>query len=412
MTLSDTLLIYAPVPLHAHGSNLLLEDQACNGLRLWAENFERVIVMMPLEKGPAPASWVPIQNVGPSLERIEIEPLPSAYRPDKFFYHLPSVSRKIRDLINRSNFIGFSIGGLFGDWGSVSCIHAQLLQRPFYVWTDRVESEVIRRTANQGNWRRRLRARLTHRPVAWLEKAIIRRATLGLFHGRETYDVYAPYCRRPELVHDIHLKRADHISDAALAAKIYDAACGPLRICYVGRADTMKGPFDWLEVLEKLKTASVVFDAVWVGDGVHYREMQTRIARAGLGDRVSMPGAIAEREHVLEVLRTSHLFMFCHKTPESPRCLIEALVSGCPIVGYDGSFARDITEANGGSLLTPMHDTNALANTVATLANDRTRLLELIQSARSDGAPFDDESVFRHRSELIKLHLPRFIGIP
>ena len=43
-----TLLIYAPVPLYrAADGGWLVEAQACNGLRLWAENFARVIVMMP-----------------------------------------------------------------------------------------------------------------------------------------------------------------------------------------------------------------------------------------------------------------------------------------------------------------------------------------------------------------------------
>lgn len=396
------------MPLYRQGSNFLLEDQACNGLRLWADHFERLIVMMPVEKGTPPASWGPIQQVGPALERIQIEPLPSAYRPDRFIAHLPSGIRKIRNLIAKSNYIGFSIGGLFGDWGSVACIQAQLLGRPFYVWTDRVESEVTRRTANQGNWRQRLRARVTYLPMAWLEKAIIRRSSLGLFHGRETYNAYAPFCRNPQLVHDIHLKRADHISQEALIEKIATAATGPLRICYVGRADAMKGPLDWIAVLEKLQAASVDFTAVWLGTGEQYREMQTRVSQAGLGERVALPGQITEREHVLTTLRNSHIFLFCHKTPESPRCLIEALISGCPIVGYEASFARDITEANGGRQLTPMHDTNQLAKAVAELAKDRKRLAELIQLAHRDGRPFDDESVFRHRSELIIRHLPRF----
>lgn len=289
---SKTLLIYAPVPLHEQDGILLLEDQACNGLRLWAEHFERLIVMMPLDTGSPPPTWVPITQVGPALERIEIQPLPMAYRPDKFLLHLPATRRKIRALIERSDFIGFSIGGLFGDWGSVSCIEAYRLGRPYYVWTDRVESEVVRRTADQGAWRHRLRARLTHRPMAWLERALIRRAALGLFHGRETYDAYAPFCQKPEVVHDIHIKRQDHISAEALVVKMAHVSEGPLRICYVGRADPMKGPLDWIEVLEKLAAASVDFRALWLGDGADYHPMRSRVERAGLSDRVEMPGLL------------------------------------------------------------------------------------------------------------------------
>lgn len=39
------------------------------------------------------------------------------------------------------------------------------------------------------------------------------------------------------------------------------------------------------------------------------------------------------------------------------------------------------------------------------LGRDRTRLADLIERAAQDGAPFDDVSVFRHRSELIRAYL-------
>ena len=92
-------------------------DQACNGLRLWAENFSRLVVMMPLAEGPPPPSWVPLARVGAALERIEIVPLPQAYRPDRFVARLPAVRRQLRALIARADYLSFAIGGLFGDWG-------------------------------------------------------------------------------------------------------------------------------------------------------------------------------------------------------------------------------------------------------------------------------------------------------
>ena len=130
----ETLLIYAPVPLHRAGGRpdgaLTLEGQACNGLRLWAENFGRVISMMPLAEGPPPPDWVPLTEVGPSLERIRIEPMPVAWRPDRFLRALPAARRRIRALIDEADYLSFSIGGLFGDWGSVACVEARRMGRP------------------------------------------------------------------------------------------------------------------------------------------------------------------------------------------------------------------------------------------------------------------------------------------
>lgn len=403
----DTLLIYAPVPLYLGPDDaLMLEEQACNGLRLWAENFARLIVLMPLETGTVPANWVPLSRVGAGLDRIEICALPSAYRPDRFLSSLPEARRRIRGLIDRADYLSFAIGGLFGDWGAVACREAYAMGRPYAVWTDRVESRVVRQTMGNGPFRARLRARLIHRPMAMLERYVIRRAALGLFHGRETYEAYAPYCRQPQIVHDIHIARGDHIDPSALARKIADARSGKaIRICYAGRAEPMKGPLDWIEVLNGLAARSVDFTATWLGDGSQYTAMKDRVSRYGLADRVSLPGHVADRDTVLAALRDAHLFLFCHRTPESPRCLIEALTSGCPIVGYDGAFARDLVATHGGGRFAPIGETEALAEIIGGLAGDRTELGDLIPRAAKDGAPFDDMSVFRHRSMLIKEYL-------
>lgn len=400
------LLIYAPVPLHLRDGIFLLEGQACNGLARWADNFERLRVMMPLDPSPPPPDWVPLSHIGPRLDTIDLVPLPTAYRPDRFLAELPLVRRRIRALIAHADYLSFAIGGLFGDWGAVSCFEARRMGRPYAVWTDRVESEVVRRTAaRHGAWKTRLRAQIEHRPMAWLEHAAIRGAELGLFHGRETFDAYKPYCRHPELVHDIHISKSDHIPPETLAAKVATAATGPLRVCYVGRAEEMKGPLDWVETLARVAAAGIDFQATWLGDGSQRAAMQERVAALGLEDRIGLPGFTTNRAALLSALRETHLFLFCHKTPESPRCLIEALISGSPIVGYDGAFARDLVSIHQGGIFTPLNDPAALAEAVIGLGRDRTRLADLIERAARDGAPFDDVSVFRHRSELIRAYL-------
>lgn len=387
---------------------LALEDQACNGLRLWAENWDRLTVLLPvIEDQPPPPAWVPMTRVGPALDRIALEPLPEAWTPLRFLRRLPAVRRRLRALIAASDYRGFAIGGLVGDWGAVACREAHVMGRPFYVWTDRVESAVARSAAAApGPWKQRLRARLEHRPMAVLERRIVGWADLGLFHGRETYDAYAPFSRNPRLVHDIHLSRADHIPGDLLAEKLARAGQGPLRIAYVGRADPMKGPLDWVAALAGLARRGADFTAEWLGDGADLPAMRRAVADAGLGARVHLRGFVRDRGEVLAAMRGAHVFLFCHKTPESPRCLIEALASGTPILGYDGAFARDLIDGNGGGLLVPRDDTGALARALADLAADRGRLAGLIAAAARDGQQFDDAAVFAHRSRLIRDHLP------
>lgn len=408
-----SLLIYAPVPLHLYQGKFYIERQAVNGLRLWGQHFHPVTVMMPVSEVAPPQGWVPLGAHLKDLADVIIEPLPMAYRPDQFARALPRTLRRIRDLIAQSDYLSFAIGGLFGDWGAVSCLAAHQMRRPFAVWTDRVESEVMRqaqeraydKALDQSTRRSRLRARLYHRPMAWLERAVISRADLGLFHGAETYQAFEGFCRNPQLVHDIHIAESDHIGSEELTQKMSEAARGPLRLVYAGRADAMKGPIDWTTVLERLKVMGVQFEATWLGDGEALPQMRARIARAGLASQVHFPGFVEDRDAVLRAVRQADLFMFCHKTAESPRCLIEALTCGTPIQGYGCAYAKDLISGHQGGVLVQRGDTEALAHAVAALDADRPRLAQMIADARADGAPFSDTRVFAHRAAILKAHL-------
>jgi colanic acid/amylovoran biosynthesis glycosyltransferase len=401
-----TLLLYAPVPLFSSDQGYLLEDQATNGLRLWAENFERVIAMYPVETGTPPSSWIPLRSSGIDMNRVEIVALPTAYRPDRFLRHYWKVRRQIAGLIDRAEYLTFAVGGLFGDWGSVAASEAYKKGRRFAVWADRVESEVVRYEARTApTLKGRLRASLTHGPMAMLERTTIRRATLGLFHGAETYARYAPFARAAEIVHDIHLHERDRIPLSDLEEKKRSVFQEPLKICYIGRAHPMKGTEDWIDVMAELKAAGVDFRATWLGDGERLPAMQTQVKRLGLDQQVTLPGFVRDREAILKILREAHVFMFCHKTPESPRNLIEALVSGTPLVGYDSPFPRDLISVNGGGVLAPKDDVKALASSLVALAGARGQLASLIDRAYLDGAPFNDAAVFKHRSDVIRAHL-------
>ncbi|MEH7828410.1 glycosyltransferase [Gemmobacter denitrificans] len=405
---SGSLLIYAPVPLYRDGNGgFLLEDQACNGMRLWAENFDRVIAIMPVEEGPAPGRWVPLDTIGPALARIDFVPLPAAWGLRSFLRALPAARRAIRAAIAKADRMGFAIGGLVGDWGAVAAFEARAMRRPFYVWTDRVESAVTRFAARSApRFKTRLKAAVTWAPMAMLERAVVRRADLGLFHGQETFNHYAPYCRNPQIVHDIHLKRADHLPVAEVATKQSGTAEGPLRLMYLGRADAMKGGLDWVEVVAQAIAAGADVDAEWFGAGEDLERMRARVAELGLQDRICLPGQVTDRAAVRAALARAQVFLFCHQTPESPRCLIEALAACTPLLGYGDAFAEELVSRAGGGILVPRGDVAALAAQVVALAADRARVADLIGRAARDREGFDDEAVFRHRSEVIKTHLP------
>src|SRR5262249_29187866 len=128
-------------------------------------------------------------------------------------------------------------------------------------------------------------------------------ASLGLFHGASCYAAYSPWCRNSYVVHDVHAKQADAISDEELEAKCAAILTDDqLRIIYVGRGDAIKAPFDWIAAMGQLRDRGVGFQAAWLGDGPLLAEMREEVARRGLGERVLLPGFVSDRDQLLAQL--------------------------------------------------------------------------------------------------------------
>lgn len=169
----------------------------------------------------------------------------------------------------------------------------------------------------------------------------------------------------------------------------------------------MKGTRDWLDVLEHLANMRIAFQAEWLWDGPDLATMRARVKAGPLEGHVALPGFVSDRKRVLTALQEADLLLFCHQTPESPRILIEALASGCPLLGYHSAFPEELIARHGGGDLTPAGNTEELAKAVAALSHDRRRLSDLMGRAARDGAEFDAASVFAHRAEIIRANLPR-----
>ena len=239
-------------------------------------------------------------------------------------------------MISRSEYLVFGISYLWGDWAALACLEALRQKRPYAVWTDLVDYQVVRWQAKIKPWMRGLyRHYILSNLVKYFHYYIIKMCTLGLFHGMDCYRAYAPFCVNPQVVHDIHIKPGDAIAPRRLEHKAGEIRSGcPLRIGYVGRADASKGGIDWIEAIKALVAAGHDVRATWLGDGPILAEMRSAARRLGISDRVGLPGFVADRQSVFEFLKDLHILMFCHKVPESPRALLESLVCGTPIVGY------------------------------------------------------------------------------
>lgn len=410
---SDSILLVLPVAFKkGDNGELCLEKQACNGIDRWADNFARVTVACPVIDESRFQSDTTIEHVPASdlqhLDRVELVELPASHRIRDYIQSRKLLAR----LIDENRYLCFAIGGLLGDWASLAATQAIRLRRPYAVWTDRVEHQVVRNSYQDRHGLRRIYRFLRDRLLqSWLmaiaERHVISRAELGLFHGMDCFAAYGHWCREPHLVHNIHLKESDRISPQALQEKMRQIMAGrALRISYAGRVAAMKGPLDWIETMGQLESMGIDFSASWLGDGPLLEQARQQLKTRGLDDRVSFPGHQGEKDRLLQSFRQADLFVFCHQTPESPRCLIEAMLSGTPIVGYDSPYPEDLLQEFSTRLLTARNDTAALASTLQRLDSHRDELARAVEHCHRISEHYTDQAVFSHRSRLIKAHLP------
>ena len=398
---NDSLLLIVPAPLVHCDGRFYLEEQTYNGLRLWLENFQLVTAAYILSEADQVGLNMRAIDTLDSFERLTLIPLPDASKPFAFARSLPSVIGTIRPAISQSRYFCFMLWGLWGDWGSVASLIASCSRRDYVVWTDTVASRVLTIQAENKSGIQKIYVRMIARVTARYEKYVIGKARAGFFHGKDTYKYYSPFSRNPQLVHDIHLGPEFRISPDDLRQKREKPANSALQIVYAGRAHPDKGIMDWLETLAALKADKVKYLATWYGDGPELDKAKKFVEAHELADCVSLPGPMNDRIQLLAAIRAADIFMFCHKTPESPRCLIEALLSGTPIVGYSSYYSQDLIAIHGGGVLVPQ-SSKMLSDAVIRLANDRGQLADLQENAAKDGFPMTDEQVFKHRSHLLR----------
>jgi glycosyltransferase involved in cell wall biosynthesis len=400
----ESLLLEVSVPFRLIGGKPHMEKQAHNGLARWMENFDEVslcAIVLPAGPDESAVEWTSVEDLL-STGRLFLHQLPWGYELLEYFRTKRRVAALFRELIPSHRHLCFSNLGWKGAWGSVASAEAAKQHRNYAVFIDSVlynmpEPE-IREAARR--WARRFFRLMDKRAIL----RSIRESSLGLFHGRSVYDVYAPYSREAHVVHDIHLKKADCIPEADLRARL-QGKTGKLRIGYVGRVHHFKEPFMWIDTIARIvgqKPAGVEIEAAWMGDGPLLETARIRVKERGLEGTVHFIGAELDRAKVLAFLRGLDIFLFCHSAPESPRCLIEALMSGLPLLGFQSAYADELVEQRGGGRFRPVGDVEGLADLVGAYLADEEARRRLSWEAYSSGQLYYDEAVFRHRSGLIK----------
>ena len=415
---ADQLLVL-PLVIRVVEGRILYDLQSRDSLVRYLDHFDSVIVACPrLAESRVSTNkslvWVPVDDL---LDRVQFIPLPEYGSMAKFFRDYPATARLLRRLIDASKYVQFALGGGNGglehDWAAVAAEQAIKAGRKFALLTDADSAAACAMRADAARGLaalpQRLKLRMKALLVRYWQRRLIARCDILFCNGLDTYLAFAPICRSPEMaekINDFQIGADKYMSSEDMEHKTGDALLRTeLRVCYAGRVEPQKAPLQWVQAIHEARTRGVRVRAVWLGDGSLLAEMRREVERLGLTGVVETPGFVTDRDQVIATIRDSDVMMFTHIEPESPRVLIESLMSACPIVGYDRPHPSDLISVHGGGMLVPLGDWRALGGTLAELAADRPRLVELIRRAWRDGGRFDSDVMTRNRSALIRQRL-------
>lgn len=121
-----------------------------------------------------------------------------------------------------------------------------------------------------------------------------------------------------------------------------------------------------------------------VGDGVRRGELESVIASAGVGDRVSLLGI---RSDVPQVLKSADVVVMSSHWEGLSLSNIEGMSSGRPFVASDVDGLREVT--NGYGVLFPHGDAEALAGIIRKLHDDKAYYDEVAEKCHQRALMFD-----------------------
>ena len=169
-------------------------------------------------------------------------------------------------------------------------------------------------------------------------------------------------------------------------------------ILNVGRLSFQKGQEYLIEAFTKLNPSN--WKLYILGEGPRRKELEELVKRAGMEDRILLPGRTTEIEqHYLK----SGIFAFSSKYEGFPNALMEAMYFGLPCVSFDcPTGPAEMIEDGVNGFLVPVGDTDLLASRLGELCADEELRLRLGDKAHKSQDRFTLNHVIKDWKSLIE----------
>lgn len=155
---------------------------------------------------------------------------------------------------------------------------------------------------------------------------------------------------------------------------------GVRKVGFIGQIIPRKGIGDLLEVFNQLYAADPSIELDLVGDGRQRVELEGKAKALPSSQAIHFLGFRSDR---LALLSGFSLFVMTSSLEGIPRCMMEAMAVGVPVVAYDIPGVDQLIEHRRTGLLAPLGDKVALAACCRELLENPRLARELVSNARN-----------------------------
>ncbi len=153
-----------------------------------------------------------------------------------------------------------------------------------------------------------------------------------------------------------------------------------------------------ISALRGVSNASLVV----IGDGPERPELSRAIDECGLGDRVSLKGALPHAE-TIQWLRAADAVVLPSAWENFPHAAVEALAAGTPVIATAVGGVPEIIETNVNGLLVPSGDAGAFGAAMASVVEDHALLERLRDGARRSAGRYQETASFEAIEKELRL---------
>ena len=168
----------------------------------------------------------------------------------------------------------------------------------------------------------------------------------------------------------------------------------------VARLDHLKGHEDLLHILPELVRCRRDLRLLFVGDGYHRQALERRVAIGGFQDRVIFAGLVPPVQ-VPSLYGAMDIMALPSYQEGQGRTLVEALLCGCAIVGYDSGGIGEVCIDGRTGRLVPTGDKAALAVALIDLLENEDQRRRLARQGRDHALQrFNHHTMVRRLEEI------------